>query len=570
MSTALADPEVDEYLRAAEGTIWYQGIYPHQWEAACFGADARRWILGDEVGLGKTRTVIGWLDLIGARKVIIVCEASICNQFAGEVMDLAPERTLVNLYKRPRAERHALADRVLARDEGVILVNYEIWRRDRDILAKLIGWQADTVIVDEAHNIKSTKTSNYKSIEFLVAMDNTCPACGGAIKGLKYPKEPGERRARLRPCPACGWKNGDPVDTEYVSVRELWQSTRSVQNLALLTGTPILNSPTDLYPLLHLTMPTLFKTQNSFLRYYCTTNVHSGKWEFLPHGVDNLKPLIKKYYLARTREDAGVVLPEQRVHVIPVPLDEDAYPRQYDVVRQISEQARVQFESGQEMTIMHMISLILRKRQANVWPGGIVIRDEQGKVLFDASLDVDESVKIDAVVEGINAVDEHEYTRQVVFSQFKTGLVELEKRLKAEGYEVARLDGDTPAQMRTAIKNNFYAARGEKAKWDILLCNYRTGGTGLNLTSCRVVHILDEEWSPGKRDQAYGRVHRMGQTQETDVYVYRVPKTVDTWVSNLIHRKEIMVNGFSKTMTLDQTDLSPENFLAALNSGEML
>jgi hypothetical protein len=40
------------------------------------------------------------------------------------------------------------------------------------------------MIVDEAHNLKNTSTSNFKYIEMLVKVDNVCPKCKTHMKGL--------------------------------------------------------------------------------------------------------------------------------------------------------------------------------------------------------------------------------------------------------------------------------------------------------------------------------------------------------------------------------------------------
>jgi SNF2 family DNA or RNA helicase len=140
-----------KYRELAQGHPWYNGngdvdpIFPFQWRGALFGAGARRWILGDGMGLGKTRQSIGWLDLVvRARKVLVVCQADICDQFAGEIMTLAPHRNVVNLYKKTPKTRHALMEKVLASDDAVVVVNFEIWRKDKDLLAKLMDWQIDT------------------------------------------------------------------------------------------------------------------------------------------------------------------------------------------------------------------------------------------------------------------------------------------------------------------------------------------------------------------------------------------------------------------------------------------
>lgn len=552
----------------ADGHVWYDGVLPHQWKGMMFGAVAKRWILGDVPGLGKTWQSVGWLDLIKAKRVVVVVPADICDQWAGEAMTLAPHRHIVNLYKKTPKRRHELLDEARARHEGLIVVNYEIWRRDTDVLAKLIMWQPDTIIVDEAHALKNSRSANFKSIKALVMSDNTCPSCGAAIKGLYEPAKHALSPKIASPCKACGWKVGVALPKRYENPLDEFLYTKSVKNVLFATGTPILNAPDDIYPLLHLCDPILFKNLNQFLTTYCRENFHTGKWEFRPGAVSNLKPLIEGRFKARTYEDAGVEIPKQHVHVISVDLDKEQYAKQYKVITQLSKAASILLDSGQKMTVMHLIALVMRKRQANVWAGGIEMKDDDGNVVFSVGDEVQESVKMDYLMANVKEHLNNGH-RQVVFSQFKTALAELERRMKAEGIRVVRLDGDTPADMRSEIKTNFYLAKGEEPKWDVLLANYKTGGTGLNLTAITKTHILDEEWNPGKRDQAYGRTARMGQPEETDVYVYRIPGTIDTWMSNTIYRKEKLIGEFTEEMIEEKEDMMG-NLREAIESGEIL
>ena len=562
-----------QYRDRARGRIWYEGdsetgaLLPFQWRGALFGAGARRWILGDGMGLGKTRQSIGWLDLVCAQKVLVVCQADICDQFAGELMTLAPHRTVYNLYKKAPKTRHAQMDKILQADEATVVVNFEIWRKDKDLLAKLASWQIDTIIVDEAHNLKNTSTSNFRYVESLVKADNTCADCGAHIKGL-YDND---KKPKLvpKPCEACGWKKGEATKIRFAYQLDEWLSTKSVKNICFTTGTPILNSPLDIYAMLHLCDPILFARKSYFLAAFCTQNYHSGKVEFRQGQLDNLKPLIEGRFIARTRDDAGIVLPKQRIHIVRTDLDPEQYKKQYKIIRQLTERAQIMLDSGEQMTIMHLIALITRKRQANVWPAGIELKDAEGNVVFSVGQEVRESVKFDYALEQIMQIHA-EGRRQVVFSQFSTALVGFKEVLEEQGLRVALLTGKTPRKLRDEIKNNFYEAKGEEPKWDIVLCNYKTGGTGLNLTSASATHILDEEWNPGKRDQAYARTDRIGQQLENDVYIYRIPASIDTWMSNTIHRKELMVSEFSDTMAGTEEEVSLESLSDAMRSGEIL
>jgi SNF2 family DNA or RNA helicase len=578
------------FLTIAQDKPWFVGtrfgedgeaedpIMAFQWQGAQFGAVAKRWILGDEPGLGKTRQAVGWLDLINARKVLIVCEANICDQFAGEIMELAPHRQLFNLYNKLPAKRHAMLDTILQLDRGIVLVNFEIWRKDKDALAKLLDWELDTIIVDEAHNLKTTSTANFGYVRALVLADNICPSCDHHIKGLLQEAEGQEsvpakkKRTVPKPCEHCGWYKGQPSGKRYGNKLDTLLSTKSVKNVCFTTGTPILNSPTDLFSLLHLVNPILFETKAQFERDYLTMNYHSGKWEFRDGALGNLKPFIAGMFLARKLEDVGIELPDQHVQVIPVDLDKQAYPLQHRTIQQITELAEIQLDSGETMTIMHLIALITRKRQANVWPGGIEIRDTDkesphyGEVIFSVGEEIDESVKLDRIQEKI--LQHHaEGRKQIVFSQFKTALSEFETRLRSAGLSVARFDGDTPADARLDIKAEM-DRKTSTGKYDVVLANYKTGGTGLNFTAATVTHILDEEWNPGKRNQGYRRTKRIGQTEETYVYVYRIPATIDTWMSNLIAHKERIIEGFEGEMS--KVDSMATDLRTAMTSGAIL
>lgn len=553
-----------EVLTFASQFAWFDHAMEHQKFGVLFGALAKRWILADEPGLGKSFEAIAWLDLVRSKRALVLVPAEICDQFEGEFVQWAPEREIYNLYKTGPIKRHELLDAALANDQGVVILNYEMLSRDEVMLAKLIHWHLDAIVCDEAHLMKSTTTANYRYTRMLVEADNVCPRCGTHLNGLYNVIN--KRVRGVKACPTCGWKASHSAPTDYRTQLELKMSSRSVKNLLFMTGTPILNSPMDLYPLLHLADPVLYPTQDRFQRSFLFLNRYTNKWEFRPGGLERLRDAIGGRYLARTKQDAGVELPEQYVHIVPVPITKETHALQYRTIRQITEAAQILLSNGQKHTIMHMLALMTRKRQANVWPAGIKIMDKDensptfGQVLFDVGDEVQESAKLDAVMREIL---DHPDERQVVFSQFKTALAELERRLKEYGVRVVRLDGDTPEKLRKQIKNNFYASNAEKPKWDVLLANYKTGGTGLNLTSVTIGHELDQEWNPGKRDQARDRYYRIGQTQETHVYKYESPKTIDTWMSKLMARKEHIVSGFSDTMTV-------ERFKEALDSGEML
>ena len=536
-------------LTELEQYDWYAGLMEHQLEAIEFGTAARRWVLGDEPGLGKTRASIGWLDTIGAKKVIVVAPPEVAGQFANEIREIASHRTVIELHSLDPKIRAMRQERMLNTEEAVVVINYEIFRSSStDIMNDLLQWRADTVIADEAHVMRNAKTANYRYVERLISHDLYCGKCRGEVPGL-VARERNERGKpigppRVVPCPHCGWKKGTPSGYNFRNQLDKITHTRSVKNVAMLTGTPLLNSPEELFAVFHLVRPDLFPNLASFKSTFTYANA-AGHRFFTQKGLENLSVLIQPVYLARKKGDAGIVLPDRSMHDVMVPIEESDYPKQRKVISQITHYSQILLEDGRKLAIMEQLAQITRLRQANVFPGGIEVWDidEEGErvLVFSTAEEIEEAAKMDEIELRIAA---HEGQRQVVFSQFSSALKKLEQRLKDAGIRVARLDGSTPRSLRDQIKTNFYRALAEEPKWDIVLVNYKTGGAGLNLTACTVTHLLDSEWNPGNEDQSLGRTYRIGQEEETVVYRYLVPRSIDTRIEAIKRRKKKLVEAF--------------------------
>ena len=149
-------------------------------------------------------------------------------------------------------------------------------------------------------------------------MDNTCQHCGGLIYSM------------AKPCSRCGnpgarlWPGVLPVDQERV-------------NLLMMTGTPILNTPLDVWTFAVADRPGDVRLEHRQLQGELPEDeLPSGKWEFRAGGLDDLKPLIEDRYLQRTLAEVGIELPEQRVHIVSVDLDPASYPLQARTIEQIS------------------------------------------------------------------------------------------------------------------------------------------------------------------------------------------------------------------------------------------
>lgn len=558
---ALLNERWDKLTAAAH---WREWAKDHQISGGHTLTENRKVILADPMGLGKTLTSIIAADMAEAatrltnekfpflgeekqvydystgeyqtkivdavtrpvgKRILYFCPSSLLRNVEKEFRMWSKHRSVTYIGGMSKAERQFALNFVIKNQpEFVVIINYEAWRKDLALLDELIGLNPDTVIIDEAHNVKNMKTSGYRGIRKIL----------------------------------------DEAQPEYVIP---------------MTGTPILNRPQELFSLLTLVNPKEFHTENDFLYRYCEQDMQ-GYWKFQSGGLDRIEKKIRKNFLRRTRQQAGIQLPEKTVISHDLTVDEDLYPNQARVRKQMRETATIMIDEaeGKAIAATAMIAMFTRLRQVETWPAGIKI-ETKGKiggktvVIDTMQVDVEESQKVDYVI-GKGPDEQGVWTglipeviedeRVVVFSQFKAPLREIKRRIEQAGYRACIMDGDTPVAERELISTDFdarYTSDRSQSKYDVVLCNYRVGGVGLNLTAATQMVILDEEWNPGKRDQAYDRIHRIGQENAVTIHVIRDKNTIDDWLAGLMEFKEGVVDGFNNTM------VGAADFKNALESG---
>src|SRR5699024_6414319 len=239
--------------------------------------------------------------------------------------------------------------------------------------------------------------------------------------------------------------------------------------------------PEELFSLLTLVLPNQFYHLNDFLFKFCRQDNYTGKWYFRDSGLQSIKNQISSNFLMRTKDQAGIELPEQTITDHDLDIDTVNYPEQQRIREQLRTYATIMIDEaeGEAIPITAMIAMFTRLRQVETFPQGIELKDkETGEVKL--KVDVDESQKLDYIFDnnGDGLMSEFiESERAVVFSQFKAPLHELKRRLELQGYSAVVLDGDASNTLRDEVNTDFdprYTQNGEH-KYDVALCNYRVG-----------------------------------------------------------------------------------------------
>ncbi len=172
-------PEVQEKIEAAfeeemlnrlrEGfvpdySLIKADLFPYQKEGVEFALFRKTAIIADEMGLGKTLqaiiTAIQKKAVFGFRKTLVVCPASLKEQWKKEIEKFTNEKALV--VDGLPDEREKLYH---GEEYFFYIINYETILRDRQALNKS---NFDFLILDEAQRIKNYETKTASSVSKLL------------------------------------------------------------------------------------------------------------------------------------------------------------------------------------------------------------------------------------------------------------------------------------------------------------------------------------------------------------------------------------------------------------------
>ncbi len=115
----------------------------------------------------------------------------------------------------------------------------------------------------------------------------------------------------------------------------------------------------------------------------------------------------------------------------------------------------------------------------------------------------------------------------LVFSFFKHTLKYLGRKVSASGVRCAILNGDTPSEERSVIRERFRLPKADPLAIDVLLSS-EVGCEGLDYEFCSRMVNYDIPWNPMKIEQRIGRIDRFGQkSPKVRIYNFIVDGTIE-------------------------------------------
>lgn len=164
--------------------------------------------------------------------------------------------------------------------------------------------------------------------------------------------------------------------------------------------------------------------------------------------------------------------------------------------------------------------------------------------------------KIEPLLQIIDDLYAEEAGRKVIiFTEFVATQAYLSRLLSGRGYKISMLNGSMSIDERNDVLAIF------KQTSDILIST-DAGGEGLNLQFSNCVINYDLPWNPMKIEQRIGRVDRIGQQRDVIAYNFILTDTVETRVREVLEEKlsailkELGVDKYSDVLDGEQAEIN--------------
>ena len=307
-----------------------------------------------------------------------------------------------------------------------------------------------------------------------------------------------------------------------------------------LTGTPVENHLGELWAIFRLVAPGLLGSWERFREKFA----HPIERDRSARRQAALARVVRPFLLRRTKREVAPELPPRTEmnHLVELGPAERRLYESARIEALESLAGRAKTNSAEEGKRRMIVLAALTKLRLLACHPRLVLKDS-----------VAPSAKLTALADLLAELKEEGH-RALVFSQFTSFLDLVEPHLQGLGFSVLRLDGSTPAELRSERVAAFQARKA-----GVFLISLRAGGTGLNLTAASYVIHLDPWWNPAVEDQATDRAHRIGQDKPVTVIRLVANGTVEEKVLGMHAEKRKLaasiLEGAELAARLDTDDL---------------
>jgi SWI/SNF-related matrix-associated actin-dependent regulator 1 of chromatin subfamily A len=480
--------------------------FPFQRAGIAYALDRKRLIIGDEMGLGKTIQGLGTIYSANAFPCLIIVPASLKYNWEDEVQKCMPGKVVHVADKDTGSLLLQMAD--------VIVTNYE----------QLVGYEKSVVMnaQGETKTIRTSFTDPTKKHVILSPL--------------------GEKLAKY-----CKFKAVILDEAHYIksakaartmATQKVCDAIASMEFRLLLTGTPMLNQPSEFMSLLKF-MHRLeeFGGFWHFMTYYC--GLEKGKFGMEAKQANNTKELNDKLrascYVRRKKMDVMKELPPKTRASYAVDISNRAeYDRaKKELIEWVKE--RVLRDRDFMQSISHLDDYTKQMRISERQSDKAEKAERNERIVrFTALKRVAAEGKVKAAKEWIaNFLESGE--KLVVFATGK----HIIEQLSSWYPKAARIVSSMPPEERQHNVKRFQndptcklmiGAMGTSAA-------NSPAGVGHTLTAASNVLFLELGWNPALHDQCEDRCHRTTQKDNVTCHYLLAKKTIESYLAKVIEGK---------------------------------
>lgn len=299
-----------------------------------------------------------------------------------------------------------------------------------------------------------------------------------------------------------------------------------------LTGTPILNRPIELYPILAHIGASPAGNWKHYVERYCDA-YHDG-YGYRVDGASNLgelRTLLRGECLVRRlKKDVLTELPEKR-----------RQPLVWEAVSQ-EEKAALKAEAQ-----------LLKKIKDDIAKLSKDTKTEEGQAKVRAAKfrsigEITEARKVTAIAKAPRVGDtvaemltEGGTDKVIVFGHHKEVLDILMEKLAA--FKPVRLDGSMSLAQRQDAVDTFSNDKDCR----VFVGSIRAAGVGLTLTAASTVVFSELDWTPGALSQAEDRAHRIGQKNAVLSVIPLLEDSIDGFMYKKVENKQAVIDKLMNT-----------------------
>lgn len=460
------------------------GLYPFQQAGAQFLIAANDAILADPVGSGKTIQAIAAARATNNIPGLVICPNSMKRTWAREIKKWWPGVPV--FVPEGSAAKRSKTILESADQNGFVILNWEAVR-----LHSALAGYGSIALTEKEKQIKELNRVPFK----LVIADEA--------HRLKDPKSKQTRAV---------WKvaHGPTVQTRWA-----------------LTGTPLVNKPDTLWPILHFLNKEEWPSKVQFIDRYCQTGFNYWGGLDIFGLLEDTKDEFFEIFDPRFRRLPKEVVLPHLPPVVRVTKTLDMGTKQAKGYNEMAERMVTETPDGGLLIAVNPISQVTR-----------LVQFSSATIEFDGSdlpVLVDPSNKLDQLMEDIPELLE-DGESVVVFAVSRQLIEMAEKRLAKAEISYSVIKGNQNAEFRQYQIDQF-----QDKKVHVILVVAAAGGTGITLTAARIGIFLQRSWSLVDNIQCEGRFHRIGSEQHESVVVidYVSRGTFDEVICEALAGKQI-------------------------------